>query len=93
MSGRGRGYHSLWGWFGFTRASFCVLPRVLMHDMPDRWQADMAKLLQEFDGAYPNADIGTRVLRERAGKLVKWDSWMLNYRHPDNEELDRCRRR
>lgn len=40
----GPGYDALWGWFGLSRASFLVLPRVLMHEMPDDWQLRMAAL-------------------------------------------------
>lgn len=39
-------------WFGLSYASFCVLPRVLMKEMPAGWQDRMAKLLWEFDQAY-----------------------------------------
>jgi len=30
-------------WFGLSYASFCVLPRILMEDMPEEWQKKMDK--------------------------------------------------
>ena len=86
--GRGR----LWGWFSLSYASFAVLPRVLMHEMPDEWQDKMAALLEEYDEAFPNQPhIGTRVLATKDGKLVKWPEWILRYRYPDFAEIERCK--
>ncbi len=88
------GYEALWGWFGLSRASFLVLPRILMHDMPDEWQATMAKLLDEYRDAFPNQpEIGTRVqCTTLGGKLRSWPEWMLNYRRPDYAAVDTVRR-
>ena len=83
----GSGHAALWGWFGCSYASFAVMPRILMHDMPDEWQGRMAKLLEEFDNAFPNARINTRVLKVDDGRLVKWPEWILNYRYPDAAKL------
>ena len=81
-------------WFGLSYASWLTLPRVLMEAMPDRWQADMAKLLHEYDEAFPNQpDIGTRVQITHKGKLIKTPEWLLNYRHPDRSEINRMRER
>ena len=88
------GYDALWLWFGLDRASFLVLPRILMHEMPDEWQAKMAALLAEYGDAFPNQpNIGTRVQCTQRGKLVSWPDWMLNYRHPDHDEIDNLRSR
>lgn len=88
------GHERLWGWFSCSRASFLVLPRVLMHDMPDEWQLRMARLLEEYCEEFPNQpDIGTRVQCTRGGKLVSWPQWLLNYRRPDQAEIDNMRRK
>lgn len=80
------GHALLWGYFGCGRASWSVLPRSLMHEMPDRWQARMAVLLRQFDETYTNLpDSGTPMVTLRNGaKFVKLPNW-LDYRHPDRE--------
>ena len=88
------GYHRLWNWFGLSRASFLTLPRVLMHEMPDDWQGRMAKLLEEYNEAFPNDWNGidsTRVQAMNKGKLVRWPEWIPNYRHPDKEAIAQLR--
>lgn len=88
------GEEDLWRWFGgFGRPSFLVLPRVLMHAMPDHWQSRMAKLLQEYDEAFTNwpEGWGTRVQLTQEGKLIKVPHWLLDYRHPDRTAIDRLR--
>lgn len=80
-------------WFGLSYASFLVLPRVLMQDMPAEWQERMAVLLNEYDDAYPNQpDIGTRVQATKDGKMIKMPEWLLNYRHPARAEIEKLRR-
>jgi hypothetical protein len=80
-------------WFGLSYASFLVLPRVLMQDMPTEWQERMAVLLNEYDDAFPNQlDIGTSVRATYNGRLTKMPSWLLNYRHPARDELAKLRR-
>jgi hypothetical protein len=82
------GYDALWLWFNLSYASFLTLPRVLMHEMPDRWQKSMAKLLNEYDETYCNLpDISSFVSFKSKNKFIKPPSWMLNYRHPDKEEI------
>lgn len=83
------GYDALWLWFGLSRASFLTLPRVLMHEMPDKWQRDMAKLLNEFDEAFPNHPAGESIVRRRNGP---WPSWLLNYRRPEYSQIEGARR-
>lgn len=85
---RGAGYDALWQWFGLSRASFLALPRVLMHEMPDQWQADMARLLSEMDEQFPNSPVGEAVVRARRGS---WPDWLLNYRHPQKSEIDNAK--
>lgn len=90
--GTNAGHSRLWSWFGIGRPSFCVMPRVMMHAMPDDWQSKMADLLEQFDEAFPGADIHTRVLRTESGKLVPWPAWLLNYRYPDKQEIEKARK-
>jgi hypothetical protein len=88
------GRDALWLWFGLSYASWLTLPRVLMHDMPDEWQAKMAALLNEYDAAH-NFDalngMGTRVQMVKSGKLVKTPEWLINYRHPNRAMVAMCR--
>lgn len=86
------GYNRLWGWFGLSRASFLTLPRILMHEMPDDWQRRMAVLLEEYEDAFPNQpDLGTRVQCVRGNRLSKFPEWLLNYRRPDESEIEKLR--
>ncbi len=63
-----------------------------MHEMPVEWQDKMAALLEEYDAAFPNQpELGTRVQVTQGGKLVKTPSWLLNYRHPEQDEIDKLR--
>lgn len=86
------GTSRLWGWFGLSYASFLVLPRILMCAMSDDWQKRMAILLEEYEHTFPNQpDVGTRVQCTINGKLSRWPEWVLNYRYPDQTEIERCR--
>lgn len=90
---KGAGYDQLWLWFGLSRASFCVMPRVLMHAMPDEWQAKMAALLQEYDATFDTSDLpNCKVMAVGKGeRFEKWPEWVLTYRRPDTGEIDRRR--
>ena len=88
------GYDALWLWFGLSRSAFCVLPRVMMHDMPDHWQERFAALMREWDEAWVSQpDIGARVQITQHGQLVKAPRWLLDYRHPDRLALASMRLR
>lgn len=84
------GYDKLWLYFGLSRASWLTLPRVMMHEMPDIWQKQMAELLEEWDNTWVNQpDLGTRVqTTDLTGKLIKTPEYLLNYRYPDKITLD-----
>lgn len=85
----GSGYDRLWLWFGLGRAAYAVLPRVMMHAMPDGWQGRMAALLDEWNEAWPNQpDISTTVQIKQANRFIKTPEWLLNYRHPDLAQLE-----
>lgn len=86
------GHDNLWLWFGLSHASFLTLPRVLMHAMSDEWQGKMAELLEEYDEAFPNQpNIGTRVQITQKGKLIAAPDWIVNYRHPDIEIIEKMK--
>lgn len=89
------GYDALWLWFGMSRSSYAVLPRVMMHEMPDAWQGDFARLMDQWDETWVNQpNIGTRVrVVDEGGQLIKTPNWMLNYRHPDREQLNSMRKK
>ena len=90
---KGEGYQRLWRSFGLSYASFLTLPRVLLHEMPDEWQDKMAELLEQLDEAYPNhPDVSITCRATKDGRLTKFPSWMLNYRHPQYDEIEKLKR-
>jgi len=79
-----QGKERLWSWFGLSYASFLVLPRAGMHQMPDDWQHRMAQLLEEWDeAAKVQPDMEFFVQGRANGRIVKIPEWVLNYRRPD----------
>jgi hypothetical protein len=88
------GYDALWSWFGLTRASWLTLPRVLLHEMPDEWQARLADLLWQFDMEWDTGELpSTRVQAiEGSGRLTRFPEWLLQYRHPHREAIEASRR-
>jgi len=86
------GYNALWLWFGLDRASWLTIPRVMMHEMPDDWQARMAQLLTEWNETWDTHEMpNTRVQATRGGKLTRFPDWLKNYRHPDRRAIDEVR--
>ena len=87
------GSEALQCWFNLSYASFLVLPRVVMEAMPIEWQDRMAALLQEYDEAFPNwpEGIGSSVRITKDGKLIPTPEWLLNYRHPDRDAIEKLR--
>jgi len=84
----------LWDWFGSSRASFMVLPRVLMHEMSNEWQSKMAELLDEYDNTFQTDEIGidgSIVTCVKDGKMTKTPAGLVNYRHPDKSFIEKCR--
>ena len=83
-----KGYDKLWLWFGLSRASWLTLPRIMMHEMPDEWQDKMADLLNEFDEKWDSQDMPEPyVSAKKNGAFTRWPQWLLNYRHPDKEQI------
>ena len=90
---RGEGYHKLWGWFGLSRASFCVMPRTLMHEMPDEWQGKMADLLDQYDETFNRSGLSNckvMAVGDR-GRFTSWPDWLLQYRRPDIDRINELR--
>lgn len=85
------GYEKLWGWFGLSYASWVTLPRAMMHEMPDEWQAKMAALLEEWDDTWTkvpsDVSLNTCVSVRKGNRYVKMPSILCNYRHPDSETI------
>ena len=92
---RGLGHQKLRIWFGLSYASFCVMPRVLMHEMPDEWQSKMADLLdqmdKEFDNRRESEELFTVRSIDKSGKMVAMPEWLKNYRYPNKDEINRFR--
>lgn len=86
------GYDQLWGWFGLSRSAYVVLPRVMMHAMPDDWQGRFAELMDEWDDHWPNQpDITAHVQIKQNNRFISTPPWLLNYRHPDHNQLNAMR--
>ncbi|MEL7937615.1 hypothetical protein [Pseudomonas delhiensis] len=82
------GHDRLWHWFGLSRSAYAIMPRVMMHAMPDDWQGRMATLLDEWMAFWPNMlDIDAYVQIRRAGRIIPTPTWLINYRHPDRQQL------
>lgn len=85
------GNYNLSTWFGLSRASFLVIPRVLMEAMPDEWQGEMAELLNQYDDAFDQSKIAvdyTTVICRYNGRAVKTPNWLVNYRHPERAVIE-----
>ena len=91
---RGEGYEKLWAWFGLSRASFLVLPRSFMHQMPDDWQNKMADLLNEYDETFKDVDCVDEVYvsAKKGGMFAEIPNWIKNYRHPDIKKIESMKR-
>lgn len=78
------GYEKLWQWFGSSRASFAVIPRALMHEMPDDWQSNMADLLEEYSDTFDTSDVcsSISVTAKTNGRFSRLPEWITNYRRP-----------
>lgn len=92
MFGRGkkRSVKTVAGWFEMSYASWLTLPRVLMQEMPPKWQEKMVDLLDEFHAEFPNAfdecdDI--HVTSRKSGKITKLPEWLNDYKQPDNTKI------
>lgn len=87
---RGEGHEKLHTWFGLSYASFLVLPRSFMNEMPDEWQSKMADLLSEYDQTFkPVDEIDSVIVSARKdNKFTQIPDWILNYRRPNRERIN-----
>lgn len=84
-----QGHDKLWQLFGLSYARFVVLPRVLMHAMPDDWQERMVQLLQEYHDHYDVEGVPDLYVSARAknNRWIRLPNWLVNYRHPDQAAI------
>lgn len=83
------GRERLWMWFGMSRASFLILPRAGMHQMPDDWQNKMSELLEQWDEAAVNqTNLDFYAQARKDGKITPIPEWIKQYRHPDQRAWD-----
>jgi hypothetical protein len=81
-------------WFGSSKSSWLVLPRVLMQDMPDRWQADMVRLLNQIDAEFPGSPMSKldfHVTAKHKGKFTSLPEALTNYKEPKTHVLQTWR--
>ncbi len=78
-------------WFGLTYASYLVLPRVLMQEMPSEWQAKMVVLLNEAQEAWEHDDNYTVYLRDKNGKFK--EDPLRKYKYPDWDAIEAVRKK
>lgn len=88
------GKDALWLRFGLSYASWLTMPRVMMHAMPDEWQARMAVLLEEWDRTWDSTEMPNPRVQAvmPSGRITQWPRWLLNYRHPDIQQVEKLRR-
>ncbi len=83
--------NKLWDWFGLSYSSFLVLPRSLMHEMPEQWQEKMAELLHEYDETFDTSGVCQQVIvcaKNEENRFMHLPQWLLNYRHPDKKTIN-----
>lgn len=88
------GAYELSSHFGLTRAAWLVSPRVLMQQMPDEWQGDMARLLRQLDATFPEQpplDYVVRAKDIKTGRFVELPEALCNYRRPKYEQISKMR--
>jgi hypothetical protein len=79
-------------WFGLSYASYLVLPRSLIQEMPPEWQQRLVDLLDEMGREFPGMDDEYQVLMRDAGGRFREDP-LRGYRRPDVAALAKARRR
>ena len=82
----------LWDWFGLSYASYLVIPRSMLCDMPVEWQNKLTDLLEELSDTFDRVPIkGTYFvyIRDEKGKFM--EDPLKHYRHPDYALLDSIR--
>lgn len=90
----GQGHQALNSHFGLSRASWSVLPRVTLNEMPDLWKWRFTALMTELDAEFPNfPDLDYSVTaRGERGRIVAMPAALSNYRYPDKDALKQWRK-
>lgn len=69
--------------FGLTYASYLVVPRVLLAEMPLEWQKRFVEMMDQFHAEYPNWNDDYSVhLVDENGTEIAVDP-LSSYRHPN----------
>ena len=78
-------------WFSLSYCSYLVLPRALLQELPIPWQASFVDLLEGANSVFPNHDTDYTVqARDKNGRFIQ--DPLSNYRRPDFDAIDACRR-
>jgi hypothetical protein len=79
------------GAFGLSYASYLVVRRSLLQEMPAEWQHRLVELMDQFHEAFPEGDAEFAVfLRDPATRRFARDC-LRDYRHPDPLAIARAR--
>ena len=77
-------------WFGLTYASYLVLPRSLLQEMPVEWQKRFVDCLKEMGETFEQENDNYAVnLRDDNGRFIK--DPLSQYRRPDRDAIERFR--
>jgi hypothetical protein len=73
--------------FGLTYASFLVLPRLLMENMPWGWQKDMVDLIEQLNEKFDWEKPGgmSVVFKDKNGKFTETDRNLCDYRRGNSD--------
>lgn len=78
------------GWFDLSYASYAVLTRTLLQEMPAEWQHRFVNLVDELDRAFPKAHGDYMVrLRDYTGRFI--GDPLRNYRYPNQGAIEEAR--
>jgi hypothetical protein len=89
-----KGPETLRTWLDLECDAWLVLPRVMMQNMPYRWQADMARLLEQFDQEFPGSPMSKldfHVTAKHKGKFTSLPEALTNYKQPKTHVLQTWR--
>ena len=77
--------------FGLTYASFLVLPRTFLMDMPTKWQDEFVALIRQYNDSVedlsPDYEYEISVTFRQYGKFKKIPEMYSNYRHPKHMDM------
>ncbi len=77
-------------WFGLSYASYLVLPRALLQELPNDLQERLATLLEEVEEHFNDTRIYSILVRDpKTGRFCQ--DPLTNYRHPDQIAINRLR--